>query len=107
MSTDVTVTVTIHDRPRQQRAQAVAIVLTVVLVAYAMGWLWWLVAATALYVKARLVWWMYCRARVAEARERQRRNEIAARADQQHHWHLAGDPRGVHGDYPPAELVGV
>jgi hypothetical protein len=101
MSTNVIITVTIHDRPQRRRAQAVAIVLTVAFVAYAMGWFWWLVAATALYVKARLVWWLYCRAHVAEARERQRLAEIAARADQQHAWVLAGDPRGVYGDYLP------
>lgn len=28
-------------------------------------------------------------------------NAIAARADQQHAWVLAGDPRGMYGDYPP------
>ena len=29
---------------------------------------------------------------------------VAARADQQHAWVLAGDDRGTHGDYPPAAM---
>jgi hypothetical protein len=29
---------------------------------------------------------------------------VAARADQQHAWALAGDDRGTYGDYPPAAM---
>lgn len=31
-----------------------------------------------------------------------RRAEIAARAELQHRWYLAGDPRGTYGRYTPA-----
>jgi hypothetical protein len=31
-----------------------------------------------------------------------RRAEILARAEIQHRWYIAGDPRGTHGRYPPA-----
>jgi hypothetical protein len=30
--------------------------------------------------------------------------EIAARADQQHAWVMAGDERGMYGQFPPAAL---
>jgi hypothetical protein len=33
------------------------------------------------------------------------RAAIAARADQQHRWALAGDPRGTYGGYPPGGVV--
>jgi hypothetical protein len=34
-----------------------------------------------------------------------RRKAISHRADTQHRMYLAGDPRGVYGDYPPAETA--
>lgn len=55
-----------------------------------MGWLWWLVAGAAVIgavvVGAR--WYEQRRKHLAT---------IAARADQQHAWVLAGDPRGTYG----------
>jgi uncharacterized membrane protein len=30
--------------------------------------------------------------------------QVAARAEQQHHWVLQGDDRGVYGEYPVADL---
>jgi hypothetical protein len=55
---------------------------------------WWLialvVAAVILYKRAP-VWWAAHEAIVAA--ERERVAGIAARADQQHAWTLAGDPR--------------
>jgi uncharacterized membrane protein len=39
--------------------------------------------------------------REAEARHAA---QVAARAEQQHHWVLQGDDRGVHGEYPVADL---
>jgi nitrate/nitrite transporter NarK len=103
MSTDVTIHVTVTIAPQRPRwASAVAVVVAMFIVAWALGWLWWLVAAVAVYVKAWLLWRQYQRARAAEQRERQRWAGIAARADQQHAWVLAGDPRGTYGDYPPA-----
>jgi hypothetical protein len=40
-------------------------------------------------------WWAAHQAAVAA--EEQRLAGVAARADQQHAWTLAGDPRGTHG----------
>jgi hypothetical protein len=100
MSTDVSVSVIFHGRPQRSRwADAAAVVLTVVFVAYAFGWLSWLAVAAVLYVAVWIGQRLYVQARDAEARERQRLAELAARADQQHAWYLAGDPRGVYGAY--------
>lgn len=93
----MTVTVTVRD---DRRPQLAAVALTVLFVAWVMGWLWWLAAAAALYGAARLGWWAYLRYRTAAVAEVDRRAQIAARADQQHAWRLAGDPRGTFGaDY--------
>jgi hypothetical protein len=106
MSTDVTVTVTIHDSPQQRSSwtNAAAVVLTVVFVAYAFGWLSWLAAAAAVYVAVWIGGRMFSQARASELEERRRLVEIAARADQQHAWFLAGDERGVYGS-DGAELM--
>jgi hypothetical protein len=39
--------------------------------------------------------------------ERRRRAQaaIVARADQQHAWVLAGDDRGIYGEYPPKQIA--
>jgi endonuclease/exonuclease/phosphatase (EEP) superfamily protein YafD len=59
---------------------------------------WWLialvVAAVVLYKRAP-VWWAAHRAAVAA--EQARLTAVAARADEQHAWVLAGDPRGTYG----------
>jgi hypothetical protein len=64
---------------------------------------WWLVAlvlpAVAVW-KFGPGWWR--RYQTSVAVEEQRLAAIIARADQQHAWVLAGDPRGAYGDYPPA-----
>src|SRR4029077_5538601 len=62
-------------------------------------WIVAALAAVALVYFARR-WWLAHRQRVAE-REAQHA-AIAARADQQHAWVLAGDDAGVCGGYPPA-----
>jgi hypothetical protein len=59
---------------------------------------WWLIAL----VVAAIVAWksapeMWARHQAAAAAERSKFAAIAARADQQHEWVLAGDPRGTYG----------
>jgi hypothetical protein len=72
-----------------------------------MGWLWWLAAAAVLYVMARLGWWLYVEREAALAADAAERTAIAARADQQHAWVLAGDPRGTFGEnFTAAEWTG-
>jgi membrane protein implicated in regulation of membrane protease activity len=36
---------------------------------------------------------------------RHERAELLARAEIQHRWSLAGDPRGTYGRYPPASIT--
>jgi hypothetical protein len=104
-TTDVTVTVTVHDSPQRTAwANTVAVALTVLLVAYAFGWLGWLVAAAVVYIAARVGWWWYTQQLAAQAAAQREHTAIAARADQQHAWVLAGDDRGIYGKYPPAAV---
>lgn len=68
-------------------------------------WQWFLLAAV-------LVWgvpWareqghaLVLAHRAAVAAERRRCAELCARADQQHAWAMAGDPRGTYGQWPPS-----
>jgi hypothetical protein len=58
---------------------------------------WWLAAVVAVVavVKRTPSWWARHQAAVDAWKAEQR--AIAARADQQHAWTLAGDPRGTYG----------
>jgi endonuclease/exonuclease/phosphatase (EEP) superfamily protein YafD len=59
---------------------------------------WWLivlVAAAVILYRRGPGWWAAHQASVAA--EKRRLAAIAARADQQHAWVLAGDPRGTYG----------
>lgn len=63
-------------------------------------WQWVLAAViVVLIVKAAPVAWSDLKS--DQAAERARLRSLIARADQQHGWSMSGDPRGVHGDYPP------
>ena len=59
---------------------------------------WWLVALVLVAVAVWRFgpgWWRQYQA--SSAAEERRLTAIAARADQQHAWVLAGDPRGTYG----------
>jgi hypothetical protein len=60
-----------------------------------------ILAALVVVVAACLGWWCCMQSDAAEKRERRERAALVARADQQHAWILAGDDRGVYGDYRP------
>ena len=67
---------------------------------------WWLILLALVAVAAGL--WLWCVVtRQDEAREQELREQagLAARGDEQHAWILAGDDRGVHGDYPPMQIA--
>jgi hypothetical protein len=64
-------------------------------------WKWAVaIAVVVLAVKAAPVAWSDFKS--GQAAERQRLRGLIARADQQHLWAMSGDPRGIHGIYPPA-----
>jgi hypothetical protein len=60
---------------------------------------WWVFAILAgLIVLGGVAWYAACRVDARYAAQA----AIAARADEQHAWVLAGDHRGIYGDYMPA-----
>ncbi|MGA8332961.1 MAG: hypothetical protein WB777_27315 [Mycobacterium sp.] len=66
-------------------------------------WLWIVAALGALVVFGLLLWLAFRAARRVDAGH-QAHTAIAARADEQHAWTLAGDDRGTYGEYPPTEV---
>jgi hypothetical protein len=88
--------------------QLFALLIVVGLIA---KYIWWITAAIGLVVLARMAWRGYLQARnefEGEVRAvADRRRQLVARADRQHAWAMAGDPRGVYGDYPPAVVEPV
>lgn len=91
MTTNVIVAVQVNSERRSGRTHPAAVALTVLFVAWVMGWLWWLLGGTSLLIAVWSVHKAHLNAVAA-------RTAIAARADQQHSWVLAGDPRGIYGD---------
>jgi len=64
---------------------------------------WWILAAFAIAVLSAALWWLSNRMADRDDVERAQRAELAARADVQHAQVLAGDDRGVYGEYRPAQ----
>jgi hypothetical protein len=61
---------------------------------------WWAIVAVLVVAVAGFAVWDVRMHRDAELERRRRAQAaIAARADQQHAWILAGDDRGVYGEY--------
>jgi uncharacterized membrane protein YcjF (UPF0283 family) len=75
-----------------------------VLVAVVFKFFWWILGAVALLIVAAFVMSLYREWARNRDLERAGRLAIAARADEQHHWVMQGDERGVYGEYPPARL---
>ena len=80
-----------------------AFVLLIVVGAIVKFWVWIAVAFGAAVVFGLLLWAAFYAARRVDARENARL-AIAARADRQHAWVLAGDERGVYGEHIPAQI---
>ena len=64
----------------------------------------WILAGIAAVALIALVFYLVHRSDKRRAADLEHVAAIARRADQQHTWVLAGDDRGVHGDYPPAVM---
>jgi hypothetical protein len=66
---------------------------------------WWVILAVLAVVAIGCVAWCVVTRRDVEAeRVRRQHAALAARADEQHAWILAGDDRGVYGQYPPVAM---
>jgi hypothetical protein len=64
---------------------------------------WWLILLIAAAIGAGVLLWLGHQRRKDASNVRRREHAaLVTRADQQHAWVLAGDDRGVYGDYPPA-----
>jgi hypothetical protein len=80
-----------------------AFVLLIFIGFIAKFWAWIAAVLGALVVFGLLVWLtFYVERRVDERYEK--RAALVARADQQHAWVLAGDDRGIYGDYTPTQI---
>ena len=80
-----------------------AFVLLIFVGAIVKFWVWIAVAFGAAMVFGLLLWAAFYAARWVDAQEHARL-AIAARADRQHAWVLAGDDRGIYGDYVPTQI---
>jgi hypothetical protein len=80
-----------------------AFVLLIVVGAIVKFWVWIAVAVGAAVMFGLLLWAAFYAARRVDARE-DARLAIAARADRQHAWVLAGDDRGIYGEHMPEQI---
>jgi positive regulator of sigma E activity len=78
------------------------LIVLLIVAALVVDFFWLLAALVVTVVVARLIGWWLARRDDRSIAERQRRAELCARADRQHAAVLAGDERGVYGEYPPA-----
>jgi len=84
-------------RKKKSNGGGGAVSAVLVLIAIVIKFIWWILGALALvglFVVARAVVRENHKRRDAHARYCA---QVAARADQQHHWVLQGDARGVYG----------
>ncbi len=78
-------------------------VIVALVLIWALWKVWWLLVALAVaLVLGRGIGWWLARRDDHAAERRRREAELWARADQQHAWAMAGDDRGIYGDYPPS-----
>jgi ABC-type Fe3+-siderophore transport system permease subunit len=94
-----------NDERRGGGGCGAAFVLLIFVGAIVKLWVWIAVVLGAAVVFGLLLWLAFCAARWVDAREHAR-IAIAARADAQHALVLAGDDRGIYGDYVPTQIVG-
>jgi hypothetical protein len=63
---------------------------------------WWLILLVAAGIGAGLLLWLGHQRTLSASDVRRREHAaLVARADQQHAWTLAGDDRGIYGEYRP------
>jgi hypothetical protein len=80
-----------------------AVLLLIFIGAIAKFWAWIAAVLGGVLVFGLLLWLtFYLERRVDDRFEK--RAALAARADQQHAWVLAGDDRGIYGDYLPEQI---
>jgi positive regulator of sigma E activity len=81
------------------------LVLLLLVVAFVAKFFWLLLAVAFVAVAGRLIGWLLARRDDRAVATRQRDAELCARADRQQAQVLAGDDRGVYGEFAPAEVT--
>jgi mannose/fructose/N-acetylgalactosamine-specific phosphotransferase system component IIC len=76
-------------------AQLIAVLFVV---GFVLAYWWIIVLIVAAVVAIKLAPIAYRRYQAGVIAEQRRQAALVARADQQHEWTLAGDPRGTYGD---------
>jgi EamA domain-containing membrane protein RarD len=90
-----------HEDDHASTAPFVAAFLALILFGLAVRyWVWVAAGAGVLVLGAVLLWLAFYAARRVDKRH-EAQAAFVARADQQHAWVLAGDDRGIYGDYRP------
>jgi EamA domain-containing membrane protein RarD len=90
-----------HEDDHASTAAFVAAFLALILFGLAVRyWVWVAAGAGVLVLGAVLLWLAFYAARRVDKRH-EAQAAFVARADQQHAWVLAGDDRGIYGDYRP------
>jgi hypothetical protein len=79
------------------------VILALLAVAFVVKFVWLLAAFATAAVIGRAAGWWLARRDDRTAAEHRRMAELCARADWQHAQVLAGDDRGIYGEYPPVE----
>ena len=75
-------------------AQLISLLL---LAGFVLHYFWWIALAAAVVMAIKWAPQVWARHQAAAEAWQAERRAIAARADQQHAWTLAGDPRGTYG----------
>jgi hypothetical protein len=83
----------------------VPLITAALLVGAAVILLWWMLVAAAAYGLYRGGRWVLRRHRARVEIAGHRRAELLARAELQHRWFMAGDPRGTYGRYSPVPTM--
>ena len=67
---------------------------------------WWcILLVLGVIVLGVVLWWWSIRMGDRDDAEHTQRAALVARADQQHAWVLAGNDRGIYGDYAPKQIA--
>lgn len=75
---------------------------TLLIVGVLVAWFWWIAAAIAVIILWKLAAHAIHTHHTTALEARAQREVLAARATEEHALVLAGDPRGVYGQYEPA-----
>lgn len=83
---------------------AIPFIVAVVLMGLVVQLIWWILGTAAAYGLYRVARRTLREHRAQAVIAARNHAELAVRAEIQHRWYLAGDPRGIYGRYAPAVM---